>query len=1099
MNKFLIFALLLIIACSKNEQIEQKNKPKLFSIVESSTTGVHFNNTITEDIDNFFAVFNYAYNGGGVAVGDINNDGLQDIYFTGNQVEDKLYLNKGNFIFEDITVKAKIKNKTSWHNGVVMADVNADGYLDIYIAKGGFNNNTKQRENLLYINNKDNTFTEKGKEFGLNDTGYSMMASFFDADNDNDLDMYLINRPNNFFLSYEEYSAIKKQKNKDYLDKLYINENGKFIDKTNASGIGNNLGYGLGLTTSDLDKDGNNDIFVSNDYYEQDYMLMKNNQNKYQNVIKTKTNHTAFYGMGVDVVDINNDGLEDIIELDMSPESYERSKTNMASMNVKEYNYYLEKGLHNQYMHNMLLLNRGKGYFSEISQLAGIAKTDWSWSVLGSDFDNDGLKDLFVTNGYKRDIWNRDANAKYKQYTQRGLNRNKSKNQIVQEIADFFPSNKLQNYIFKNNGDFTFKNTTLDWGLNKTSFSNGAAYADLDNDGDLDLIVNNVDDKAFIYQNNSNLEKNNYLRLKFKGPKNNQFGLGTKITLYYNDSIQYQEFKTVRGYLSSVEPIAHFGLGKTKNIDSIQVIWPDKKVNNLVDIKTNQLLNIDYSSAINNTIKSLSKETLLTNVTKKLITKPYKHEEIIYDDFKDQVLIPHKISQEGPAITVADINNDGLEDFFVGGAKDQSAAIYIQTNAGQFVRKNQAIFNKDAKHEDVGAVFFDADNDNDLDLFVVSGSNEFDISSPLLQDRLYTNEGNGNFIKSNKLPKISESGSVVLPIDFDKDGDLDLFIGGRLIPKTYPFAPKSFLLENNKGVFTDVTDKIAPDFKNLGMVTSAVWEDIDNDNNKELIVVGEWMPITIFNLEKKTFKNITTSFNLENTNGWWNKIEASDLDNDGDIDFVIGNLGLNYKFSASKEKPFNIYASDFDKNGTNDIFLAKYYKNREVPIRGKQCATEQMPVISRKFKTYQDFANADINEIIGEEKSKALKYQVKEFASIILRNNNGKLEIEKLPLEAQFSTINGIVIEDFNKDGIKDILISGNKFDVEIETTRADASIGLLLLGNDQFNYTPTNHLDSGYFMPFNVKDAKKIKLKNNRKGVLTAVNNGVLQIHSTN
>ncbi|AUP80585.1 VCBS repeat-containing protein [Flavivirga eckloniae] len=1100
MLKYTTILLLVILAvsCSK-QKTEPISNDSLFSLIKSEKTNITFNNRISENMNNFFGVYNYAYNGGGVAVGDINNDGLPDIYFTGNQVEDHLYINKGNFTFENITKKSGIASKKSWHNGVVMADVNADGLLDIYICKGGWNEPEDLRGNLLYINQGDNTFKEEAEAYGLADKGFSMMATFFDVDNDNDLDMYLINRPKDFFLSYEQYINLKNQNNDNYRDKLYINNNGKFVNSSKEKGIEDNLGYGLGLAVSDINNDGYKDIFVSNDFYEHDYMYINNKGETLKNEVKTRTNHVAFYGMGVDIVDINNDGLEDIIELDMSPENYVRSKTNMATMNVEEYNFYLDQGLHNQYMHNVLLLNQGNGFFSDISQLSGISKTDWSWSCLGSDFDNDGYKDIFVTNGYKRDIWNRDASIKYKEYTQKGVNPNISKDQIIQEIVDFFPSNKLKNYIFKNKRNYKFENTSKKWGIDTPSFSNGAAYADLDNDGDLDLIINNIDDQAFIYKNNSENTSNNYLRIKFKGSKNNSFGLGNKITLFYNDSIQYQEFKTVRGYLSSVEPIAHFGLGKTQQIDSIQILWPDGKEHILNNITINQLLTINYTDAKKAENNTLPVSPILTEVTSEMFEQPFVHKENIYDDFKDQILIPHKLSQNGPCLAVGDINSDGLEDFYVGGAGNQSGQTYIQTVNGKFKVKKQPAFKNDSRHEDVGATFFDADGDNDLDLYVVSGGNEFEIHDPILQDRLYINNGKGQFNKSNNLPELNESGSAVVPLDFDADGDLDLFVGGRLIPKTYPYAPKSFLLENKEGKFTDVTNTIAPELSNIGMVTSAVWSDIDGNQTNELILVGEWMPITIFKLENKIFKNVTNQYGLENTNGWWNKIVASDIDKDGDTDFVVGNLGLNYKFSASKEKPFIVYANDFDQNGTNDIFLAKHYKDREVPIRGKQCTSQQMPRIGEKYKTYQEFAKADISQIIGDVNNKALKYEAKEFASIILKNKSGKLTIEKLPIQAQFSVINGITVEDFNQDGINDILIAGNKFEVEVETTRADASVGLLMLGTKTGTFKSLNYLESGFFAPYNVKDIQKIKLPNSKTAILTAINNNTTKIFSTN
>ncbi|WP_298319426.1 VCBS repeat-containing protein [uncultured Aquimarina sp.] len=1097
MSKYLLFIfIILVVSCSKSKNTKNEETP-IFTLLKSEKTNIHFNNRVREDYNNFFGVFNYAYNGAGVAIGDINNDGLSDIYFVGNQAQDKLYLNKGDFIFEDITRKSGIKPKKAWHNGVVMVDVNNDDLLDIYVTVGGWKGAKKNRANVLYINQGDATFKEQAVEYGLADTGFSIMASFFDADGDQDLDVYLTNRPKDFFLNAEQ--VLKgKELSPDYSsDKLYLNENGKYVDASKTNGIINTFGYGLGLSTSDLDKDGHVDIYVGNDFFENDYYFKNNGKGIFTENIKNFSNHTSYYTMGVDVVDINNDGLEDLFALDMFPEDYVRAKTTMAPMNAELYNSLMEQGFHRQYMHNVLNINNGNGFFSDISQLVGVNSTDWSWSCLGADFDNDGDNDFYVTNGYRRDLWDRDANTKRQEYTSKPMDKSKSPNQIIKEIVELYPAVKLQNYLFENKGKLKFNSTAKKWGLHKTSFSNGAAYGDLDNDGDLDLVVNNIDDEAFIYRNNSQTSSNNYLNIKFNGPSTNTKGLGNKITIFHNDSIQYKEFKTVRGYLSSVDPKIHFGLGELKKIDSIKIIWPDGKQNILQNIDSNQTLNISYASAKKTASKKTEAHTLLTETTSILFKEPFTHKENIYDDFKDQVLIPHKLSQNGPCITVSDINNDGLEDFYIGGAGNQSGQIYLQNSKGKFTITNQPVFKSDLKYEDVGATFFDADGDLDLDLYVVSGGNEFEVHSPTLQDRLYLNDGKGNFSKSNNLPQLNESGSVVIPLDFDADGDLDLFVGGRLIPKTYPYAPKSFLLENDKGIFKDVTNTIAPKLSNIGMVTSAVWSDIDGNKTNELILVGEWMPITIFELENKTFKNVTAAYGLEHTNGWWNKIIASDIDNDGDNDFVVGNLGLNYKFKAIKEKPFTVYANDFDNNGTNDIFLAKYYQNRQVPIRGKECSSQQLPGLKKKFKTYKEFAKADIFQIIDTKNNQALKYEAKEFASIILRNVNGKLSLEILPIEAQFSTINGIVVDDFNKDGIKDILIAGNKFEVEVETTRADASIGLLMLGTKTGTYKTINSLESGYFMPYNAKDLQYIEMGTNTKAIITAINNSTLQIHT--
>ncbi len=1103
-----LFVLIFLVSCTNDKKVQSNNTSQpetesedlsLFTLIDPNESNVTFNNKIEENFDNFFAVFQYVYNGGGVAIGDINNDGLSDIYFTGNQVSDKLYLNKGNFEFEDITKKAGLESNKGWHSGVVMADVNSDGLVDIYICRGGFKDTKEERANLLYINQGDNTFKEEAASYGINDTGFSIMASFFDADNDNDLDLYITSRPNTYFMGYQQVLKGKEKEDDNYRDKLYINNNGKYVEKGISNGIKNSYEYGLGLATADFNDDNKTDIYVANDYLGRDFMYINKGKGKFKDELTSRFNHIPFYAMGLDVVDFNNDGMEDIMQLEMMPEDYERSKVNMASMNTKLFDDMTSNGFYYQNMHNQLQLNRGKGVFSDIAQFSGIAKTDWSWACLGSDFDNDGNRDLYITNGYRRDVWDKDANAKFNAYMRSGQAKKFTNEQNATYIISLFKENKIPNYIYQNNGDLTFTKKIKEWGINQTSFSNGAAVADLDNDGDLDIVVNNIDDAAFIYKNTSEKLNNNHLKIKLNGPVKNSTGLGAKVRISYNNQQQYHEFKTVRGYLSSVEPIVHFGVGKVSTIDKVHVLWPDGKENILQDITTNQLLHIDYNKA--SVVKNNLEQTkpLFTEISGATFQNPFVHKENIYDDFKDQILIPHKLSQNGPCIAVGDVNGDTYEDFYIGGAGNQSGQLFLQTSNGKFIPSNQTAITNDAQHEDVGAVFFDADGDTDLDLYVVSGGNEFDIHDPLLQDRLYLNNGKGKFSKSNDLPTLNESGSVVVPLDFDADGDLDLFIGGRLTPKTYPYSPKSFLLENKNGKFTDVTETRAPALSNIGMVTSAVWSDIDGNNTNELILVGEWMPITIFKLENKKFVNVTSQYGLEKTNGWWNKIVASDIDKDGDTDYIIGNLGLNYKFKASEDKPFIVYANDFDKNGTNDIFLAKHYKDREVPIRGKECTSQQLPSIKKKYKTYQAFAKADIAQIIGNGAEEALKYEAKEFASVILKNENGKLVIEKLLSQAQFSVLNGIVVEDFNKDGINDILIAGNKFEVEIETTKADASVGLLMLGTQTGAYTSVNYLDSGFFVPFNVKDIQKIKLGKGKIGILTAINDDKLRLFSTN
>ncbi|WP_298531671.1 VCBS repeat-containing protein [uncultured Algibacter sp.] len=1103
-DKYFLIPLFLVLLNSCKDEISEtivEKKQTLFSKMEASKTGITFNNTISENLNNFFVVYNYAYNGGGVAIGDINNDGLADIYFTGNQVENRLYLNKGNFQFEDITKKAGVAGHFGWNNGVVMVDINGDTLLDIYVCRGGWKGSNTERANLLFINNGNSTFTESAAKYGIADIGFSMMASFFDFDNDNDLDLYIINRPQKFNLSHNGIAKGRKDQHPLFRHKLYENNNGIYKEVGLESGIDQTFSYGLGLVTSDINNDGFSDVYIANDYFESDYFFKNNGNKTFTQDIKSMTNHVAFYGMGVDVVDFNNDGYEDLIELEMTPSDHERAKMNMASMDVEGFNRILDHGNHYQYMHNMLQINNGNGFFSEISQQAGVAKTDWSWSCLGSDFDNDGHRDLFITNGFRRDVFDKDATTTFMAYLKSDEKKRKSKVENLNYIVNLFNENKISNYIYKNEGNLKFTSKVDDWGFNDVSFSNGAAVGDLDNDGDLDLVVNNINDPAFIYRNNSEKEGYNYLKVKLNGPKQNTVGLGAKITLYYKDSIQYHELKNVRGYLSSVDPIAHFGLKKRNKVDSIKVRWPDGKLSSSYNVDVNKTLVIDYQNSNNkNQLDSAQpKDPVLIDITDKAFVRASAiHQENEFNDFKDQILLPHKLSTEGPTIAVADVNNDGLEDFYLGGSASFEGQLFLQKKDKTFSKLTQPSFKTDKSFEDTASIFFDANSDGYQDLYVVSGSNEFGEGSAMLQDRLYLNNGKGQFSKSSNLPKILTSGGCVIPLDYDNDGDLDLFIGGRLVPKKYLKTPRSYILNNDKGLFTDVTSQIAPSIQNIGMITDATWVDMDNDHKNELIIVGEWMPISVFKYKNGGFHQAQMPA-LKNSSGWWNCIISKDIDQDGDLDFVVGNLGENYKFKASPKKPFYVYVSDYDNNGTNDVFLAKPYKNKIVPIRGKECSTQQLPGLSEKFKTYSEFAQADIATILDDSDEKSQKHEVQLFQSVLLKNKNGQLSIQPLPYQAQYSTIQDAVIKDFNKDGIQDILVGGNKFNVEIETTRADASIGLLLNGDGHFKFKPSATRSSGVFLPKNVKTLKAIRLgletEKAIQGVLVGVNDASIHL----
>jgi hypothetical protein len=1096
----LIITSLSLFTCSPGEKkMETATTAPVFKKISSSRSGVTFKNVVDENIHNYFDLFAYVYNGGGVAIGDINNDGLSDIYFSGNEIPNKLYLNEGNLKFKDVTASAGVGGNGRWNNGVTMVDINSDGLLDIYVCKGGWHDTEEQRKNLLYINQGDLTFKEQAKEYGLDESSYSIHASFFDMDNDNDLDVYVTCRPDSFDLPLTEMVRQKKLTPTLSRHKLYKNENGKFREIGVQAGITNNFGYALSVVTSDLNNDGYTDIFVANDFAESDYMYINQKNGTFKEQIKQATNHISMYSMGTDIADINNDGLEDIMVSEMLPEDYTRSKISMPSMNVEGFYAIVKSGMHKQYMHNALHLNQGNLFFSDVSQLAGVAKTEWSWSCLLTDFDNDGNRDIFVANGYKRDVFDGDLQQKLAAFVNKNRNKYNSAEEMMQkgfkEFIEIYQPIKVTDYLFKNKGDLQFENVSKAWGFTEPSFSNGAAVSDLDNDGDEDLVINNLDDEAFLYENTSS-SRNNYIKIKLKGPKTNQDGIGAKVTLHSNGQIQYFENKTVRGYLSSNDPIVHFGLGNTKAIDSIHVRWNDGLVNVLKNITANQQLEVRYDEAK----RSTEVKSAIQNVfqeSNRSLSPAFVHHENEFNEYKDQTLLPHMFSRSGPFISSGDVNNDGSPDFYVGGAAGQAGSLYIQSG-GNFIKKPIDVFEKDKYYEDMSSAMLDVDGDKDLDLYVVSGGSEVAEGAPQYQDRLYLNDGKGNFAKASLL-ETKSSGSCVAAGDFDNDGDLDLFRGGQVVAGIYPKDPKSYLWINDKGKFVDKTREIAPLLSAAGMVNSAVWVDLNGDKKSELVITGEWMPIRIFTLKDQQLQDVSSDYGLENTQGWWNKLIADDLDGDGDMDLIAGNLGENYKFKASAEKPFQVYSKDFDGNGTNDIFLARYYKDSLlVPIRGRECTSQQMPIIATKFPTYRSFASSNLPGILGKDIENALHYKAHLFSSVMLINENGKLHSKKLPMEAQLSTVNGIIVQDFDKDGIKDILLAGNKFDVEVETTAADASPGLFMKGTGGLNFKCLKPFESGFFVPYNVKDIQAIPV-GNEWIIAVSSNNDALRMFKTN
>ncbi|MGX1929846.1 VCBS repeat-containing protein [Flagellimonas sp. 2504JD4-2] len=1086
------------IATKKETNSNNTIESPLFQKISSAESGISFENTIQHDVATMHNLFDYDYfyNGAGVGVEDLNNDGLLDVVFCGNQVPNRIYLNQGDMKFKDITETAGINNGKQWSNGVTFMDINNDGWMDIYISQGG-PNSRENRKNLLFINQKDDSFTEKAEEYGLADMGISTQSAFFDYDKDGDLDCIVMNENELYGLdpiSLSRYVGSNQENIYFNSSHLYRNDNGKFTDVTKQAGLEKPI-FGLGLMVSDLNEDGWMDVYMASDYYLPDVMYINNTNGTFSDQIKETTNQISFYGMGIDVADLDNDTLQDIFVLDMAANDHVRSKTLMASMSTGRFDYLVNKAdFQYQYMYNSLQKNIGGLKFNNISQMSGVANTDWSWSVLMNDFDLDGHKEIHVTNGYRRYALDNDLQRQVFEARQKyGAN---VPLEVKQQLYEAMPSEKLPNIMYKQKSKLNYTDVSSDWGLADFSFSNGAVSADLDNDGDLDLVINNMDESAFVYQNLSREEeKGNFLKVVANGESSEEF---SKVKIDIGATSQLIEIKRVRGYRSAQENNALFGIGNSTTIDTVTIYWKNGKMQQKFNIPANTTLTFSKSEAKKTYKSDNTVSTYFKKVDNSAIGLDFVHQENAFDDFEEEILLPYKQSNLGPFIAKGDIDNDGLMDFHIGGASGQPGQIYKQARSG-FTKVNSPALVNDAQYEDMESLFFDFDGDKDLDLFVVSGGNEFAEHSSYHMDRIYLNDGTGHFtrLESDVLGKYPKNGKTVSFIDYDKDGDNDILVGNRVIPRMYPNHQPSVLYENVNGELIEATQKVSPDLSDFGIVNDIQVTDINNDGWEDFIVVGEWTGIGVFINENGTFKNISAENPVLKEKGWWFSISETDVNNDGLKDYIVGNAGLNIKFKASTEKPFKIYATDFDDNGTNDIVLSKKYNGTYVPVRGRECSSQQMPFIKDKFETYTEFANASLTDIYGEKLNTSYENSITQFESILLINK-GNLNFEKqtLPVNVQSYPLFDCSFIDLNKDGFEDVVTVGNIYGTEVETPRLDALSGVILLSNGKDGYQSVPQQESGLILDGNVKSIQLIEGPNNQKYLINTANNGPLMVH---
>ncbi|MBZ5858945.1 VCBS repeat-containing protein [Flavihumibacter profundi] len=1058
---------------------------QLFTLLDSSATNINFQNTLTEGLNTNILMYEYFYNGGGIAAGDFNNDGLVDLYFTSNMGENKFYLNKGNLQFQDITLPSNAGGRPGpWKTGVNAVDINADGKLDIYLCYSGAMP-AEKRVNQLFINKGNNdqgipVFEEKAAEYGLASTGFSNQSYFLDYDKDGDLDMLLLNHnPKNLPILNEVSTAeLFKQDSPEKGLRLFRQANGKFEDVTTSSGInGSELSYGLGLGISDFNGDGWPDFYVSNDYAVPDYYYINNKNGTFSNLLNKSIGHTSQFSMGNDVADVNNDGLPDIFTLDMLPEDNHRQKLLLSPDNYDKFNLNVRSGFYYQYMRNMLQLNNGNGTFSETGQIAGISNTDWSWSALLADYDNDGWKDLYVTNGYYRDYTNLDFINYMNEYVQA---KGRLQREDVMEIIKEMPSSNVLNYIFQNKKGSEFQNKNQDWGINQASNSNGAIYADLDNDGDLDLVVNNINQQAFVYKNESqNLAGNHYLQLHLKGAAGNTQGLGAMVKIYCNGLRQTLEQNPARGYLSNVSYALHFGLGNANKADSLFITWNSGKSQKLIDVKANQVLNLDEKDALENAKMPQPVSSWFTEIQPGI---KYKSSDTTINDFNRQPLLISQFSYHGPCMTKDDLNKDGLEDVLIGGEASKAAKIFMQQKNGSFIEKKVPAFEQDKAFDDAAIAVFDANGDGHTDIYIASGGYHDLVSTDsLLTDRLYINDGHNNYFRSNGLPAVAGSKSCVRIQDINGDGSPDIFVGGRVVPGRYPETPKSYILINDgKGRFSDQTGNICPALSALGMISDAAWIDLDLDKKNELVVVGEWMPVTVFSQDNGKLVNSSGKYFDQSYSGFWNTINVGDFNGDGRPDLIIGNMGLNTQFKASEKEPLEMFYGDFDKNGSVDPVFSFFIQHKKYPYITRDELVSQLPIMRKRFSNFKSYADITMDELFQNNELKEAMHLVADYmkTSCFLSSPGRKFTLAELPQEVQYAPVYTINQLDFNGDGKTDLLLCGNNSRTKIRLGKFDANYGVLLAGDGKGNFGYVSQAESGFNIWGDVRSCIQIKDK---------------------